>query len=607
MSAPDPSPVLGVSLTPHTIEAVLLRAVEAHPVIVRRFARPRPRVGEPSLASDYASTLPGLKGTEDADVTLQVGASAVSDDLPFDATLDPLGTDGRDSISGDGAGASNGGPRLFAAPLREILAECKEIGCPNPDVVFVAGPPDVAHVELAGNLADTTSNGWRETVKRYVPFGRSTPGGPRMAALRSVYKGGFDARRVRFLPMTPAASGTARHLALVPTHRDSVTPTVQTGFGPNRDVTLSARRMDAEVAIHVDVVRRYLAPESDHTTAVIRVGAEDTLILFMRGSALRHVEHPRSVTSYDAPDTIASRVLLYQDEQQIERVDAVVLIGGPRDERLVSSFREYYPDAAVGRLHELLLKENVGAAEDVLHTLTPESGPALAAALRVLDEPLEDGDLNLLDRSAQQTARPLPFFAWHTVAMLLVIVASTLFFVWRYVGQQTEIAQLQTRIQANPVALPNLSPADLQQRVDSLNAVHAQYARSLEVLDSLLLGSTEWSTTIARTARQTDAIEGIWFEEWSLSPDQITLRGNAMDRNRVATLARNLDGVVHEVMYADIDGARVYPFEITIPRDISMPDAALALRERNLDAEAARSITGEAILDADLETAPNAP
>lgn len=592
---------------PQTIEAVLLRVEEEEPVIVRRFARPRLRSGERAMAEDFATSLPGLKSSEDTDFTLQVGSGAGSLqddlDLDLDPSLQRMG--GSDVASGDGSPmqGERSGPRVFPGALSEILKECEHLGHPNPKIIFVAGQPDIAHVEISGDPETmASSQNWMDAAVNFLPFGGDKRDSGLTAALRSAYAGPLDTKRVGFLPMTPTESGTPRHLALIPTPSDSVTPTANVAFGPQSDVSGSVSRLDAEITLHVDTVQRYLVPDEDHTTALVRVGSEDTLILFMNGPDLLHVEQPRSLTSYDAPDTIASRVLLYQDEQQIDGIDAVVLVGGTKDDRLVRSFRTLFPDAAVGRLHELLVGEHVAGNPDILAMLTPDSGIAIAAGLRLIKGPGDD--LNLIGVTTRQKKRTMPVFAWHTVLMLLALIGVTLFFVSSYVSQRSEISELRNRIEANPVALPDISPADLQQRVDSLNAVHAQYARSLYVLDSLLVGSTEWSTSIERTANQTEAIEGIWFEEWSIKPNELTIRGNALDRNRAATFARNLEGVVHEVVYADIEDRRVYQFEITIPRMTELPEAARYLRERNLDSDAAESIVSANTIDASGPSTP---
>ena len=583
MSTSSSRDVLGVSLTPQTVEAVLLRVDSGHPVVVQRFVHPRLRVGDDALSEDFATALPGLKTSEESDFTLQVGTR--SQDDPFDGSFG-----GSDRLSGDGAPSPGRAlPRTFAGPLSDIIAECTERGFENLDVVFVAGSPDIAHIEIAANVypKGPSRSRWIRW-RKHLPFGSPAPNAELISALRAAHKGGFDARRVRFFPMTPAPSGTPRHLALVPTPADSVTPTLKTTLA--RDLNATPVRFDSEVPLHVDAVRRYLEPDTEHITAVVRVGTDDTLILFMAGSELIHVEHPRSLTSYDAPDTLASRVMLYQDEQQIESLDAIVLAGGSPDDRLVDSFRSFFPDAAIGRLHELLSAEHVDGNAEVLNTITPDAGLALAAGLRLVHD--RDDAFNLLGVVEDDRPHTMPSFAWHTVLTLILLAATTLFFVWQYVSQQDEITELQTRINANPIALPNISPQDLKTRVDSLNAVHARHARALTVLDSLLMGSAEWSTTLERAANETSDIGGVWFEEWELEDAVITMRGHATDRNRVATLTRNLGGDIHELVYTEIEDKRVYQFEITVPRSADMPAAALYLRERDLDPDAAASITG---------------
>ena len=588
--------VLGVFLTPQTIEALLVVPAaddDQRPRLVRRFVRPRLQVGEPSTVSDFETSVPGLKSSEETDFTLQVGSASVDDDLAFDPTLQDLQSSG---AAGDGASPSTGsGPRLFISPLRDILEECEAVGAKAPEVVFCAGAPDIAHVEVTEppDKPAGTRNGLQAWWNALPLLSESSERRALVAALRREYKGGFNAGRVAFLPMTPDSTGAARHLGLVPTGRESVTPTLNALF--NRDdvsTDATARRLDSELSLYVSVVRRYLHPKADHSTVVVRVSSADTLVLFLHGNELLHVEQLRSLTSYDAPDTIASRILLYQDEQKIDRMHGVLLVGGPRDERLVESFRSAYPDAAIGRLHDLLTTEWVEAEKSVQATITPESGPALAAALYALDPEAPPAEaLNLLGKTDRTQKRTMPVFAWHTVAMLVLLAGATLFFAWRYVDQTAEIQRLEARVNANPIAMPELSPQQLRQRVDSLNAVHADNERSLYVLDSLLAGSTEWSETIERTARQTGSIDGIWFEEWSITPTEIILNGMTLNRGRRAGLARNLKGTVQSMTYSDIDDRRVYAFEIQIPRVTKMPEAATKLRARSMDAESARTIT----------------
>ena len=176
-------------------------------------------------------------------------------------------------------------------------------------------------------------------------------------------------------------------------------------------------------------------------------------------------------------------------------------------------------------------------------------------------------------------------FAWHTVVALGLLFAAALFFGWRYMEQQQKIADTKHQLSMSPVAMPELTPEALKQRVDSLDAVHAKYNRALYVLDSLLVSSDEWSRAIERTALQTDSIDGIWFDNWNVEASTIEIQGHALKRSNLAEMARNLDGTIQELKFTDIQGARAYPFTVIVQRDVAMPEVTARLREDALNPE----------------------
>jgi Tfp pilus assembly protein PilN len=368
-----------------------------------------------------------------------------------------------------------------------------------------------------------------------------------------------------------------RVLALVPTAEEAVSPTLRALASTDETIDLAGRLLDTEPSLLAHAATTHVAPEPEQTTAVVRVGTDDTLLLFLTGTELHHVERLRSLTSFDPAETISSRVLLHQDERKIGSVDHVILVGGPRDERLAERFEAVYPDADVHLLHERMQDGETKIAADV--SLTPDAAVALAAAQRLVHAP----SVNLFGTVARTRRRRPSMFAWHTVAALLLLCATALFFGWRYMEQQQNIADVQHRLSMSPVEMPELTPEALKQRVDSLNAVHAKYNRALYVLDSLLVGSDEWSRTIERTARQTEAIDGIWFDNWSIDASTIEIQGHALKRSNLAEMARNLDGTIQELKFTDIQGARAYPFTVTVQRQIEIPEVTTRLREDALN------------------------
>lgn len=562
MASSDPThrTVLGVYLTPDTIEAVLLRASDAGEKVLHRMVRPRLRPGGATSSDDPSDVLPGMKSSDEVDFTLEVGRT--DDDLDVD---DPV-------LRSLQKGEGGEGRRLFSAQLREILADCRSKGFRAPDLAFCVDTPDVAYVEFTvPSLTTEPGTLWERAtalVSRQTAEQRML-----LDALRATYDAPFDADRVAFLPMAPRGADR-RVLALVPTGQESVTPTLRALTATDEEIESAGRLLDAEASLLAHCASRHVAPASDETTAVVRVGAEDTLLLFLTGPELRHVERLRSLTSFDPAEMICSRVLLHQDEDRVQDVHHVLIAGGGRDGRLAERFASFYEDATIHVLHDRL-QDEVGSPEAAL---TPDAALALASAQRMLHDPA----VNLFGTAAHTRRRVPTSIAWHTVAVLGLLFAVALFFGWRYMEREQEIAQVQQRHALTPVEMPKLSPEDLELRVDSLNAVHRTYTRALDVLDSLLVGSDEWSRAIERTSRLTDEIDGLWFDNWSLDASTLKLQGHALKRSNLASLARALDGTVQELKFTDIQGTRAYPFVITIPRHIEMPEVTVKLREEAL-------------------------
>lgn len=591
MSDKNAQHVLGVSISSTTIEAVLVREKDDYPEVIRRFTRPRVRADAAAAGDDFSNVLPGLKSSDDSDFTFEVGGTKGGAGSDFD--FDELGNEPTGSGSGqkssNGNGNGKGRIQPFTLQLREILEECKEIGIPDPKIAFCAGPPDTAAVEIVPELDESTvETGWRTEIRRLLPGGTDPETRRRIAAAEEAYGNPVDPERTIFLPMTPDESGAERHLAVFPTPKESVSPTLEALFAESEDVHATAGRFDAEISLYIRLVRNYVEPQAEQTTAVVRVGDEDTLLLFMTGNEVRHTEQLHSLTTYDSPETIGSRILLYQDDQKIGSVDQVMLVTERDDDRLLDILASYYPDATVERLTSMLTDSHLTASPSILQSLAAQSGPALGAALILL----QDGtnSTNILPTSTRTKRRIAPVIAWHTTVVLLGLIGMSVFFSWKYVDQASTIERLQAQTQQNSISEPEVSPERLQQRVDSIQSAHQQYAHSLHVLDSLLTGSTEWSATIERTAKFTRMVANVWFEEWSIDPSTITLKGTALDRTNLADLARRLDGTVHTLSYAEINERRVYPFKIEIPRHTKLPEAAVRLRENFRTQEHANTV-----------------
>ncbi|HEX7071334.1 MAG TPA: hypothetical protein VF190_11030, partial [Rhodothermales bacterium] len=325
---------------------------------------------------------------------------------------------------------------------------------------------------------------------------------------------------------------------------------------------------------------------SSRNTLVVRVGSDDTMVLFLRDSQLVHVDSLRSLTSFDSPETVCSRLLLQQDEQGIDEIHHVLLLGQEKETRLVETFRMFFPDADVRSMRRYLPQppdEKEGRSSDVAAI------SALGAALRMADssrQPFFD-HVNLIPKRLMRTALRMPF-GWPSLALLALVALTGIFFVSRYTALESEIDTYRDKLRSYPPVITHTDPQVLQARIDSMHEAYAGYMRALDVLDTLLVGSDRWSMGLERISAHAAAVSGIWVESWRPTGETvIEIEGSATSRDRVVQLTQRLNGNIEELVFSEIREMEVFEYRMDVPLPQTLPRAALYLRSQvDVDANA---------------------
>ena len=562
-------PVLGVHVTAQTIYAVLMRPAGDTYEPVRQFSRQRSASGASEPASlDTLTPDAGPLTSEDDGVTVQFGGGMAD---PFlDSEFSNYGDSGGESLSM--APESTGSPIVFE--LKDILEECSAAGFDRPDIAFVVGAPDVDYVEVTvpseGDKKGKKDSGG--SVKRERLLALLTSGGAT-----------YDKERVAFVPMT-ARDSQQRYLAVAPSAGEPVARSLSLLREQQGMKRISFRLMTAEVPVLIGMARLVFPTSPDENTAIVRVGAEDTLVILLQGNQLHHCDHMRSVTTFDGPDTICSRVLLQQDVQGVGTVHNVVVISDEREDELVQGFAAFYPDARVETLRAGMAKMGVAGPYGPLPTQSMEpAGAALKALMR--DAPFED--VNMLPKALRRRARRAPklalSFAWHTLLVGILLFGSVVFFVGQYFMQQSEIAEAEQRLAEFP-AQATMSAGQLQMRIDSLRLAQQRINSSLQILDSLLVGTDQWSQTLARTSTATSGAGGVWVESWDPSGRELSIDGFATSRDNVVRLAGRLNASIEELTFREIREHPVYEYRMRFSMPYELPASVRYLREQSRDA-----------------------
>ena len=593
---------LGVMVTDRLVYAVLFQASSEGPQPLRRFTRQRTSqvagaapgmMGGAAVMGTYGDPAAGMESEEPgADFTIQFGEGTGSNNLFLASEFGGLET----AAPGATMATTETVPQVtdFVLELSDILAECNDAGYEDPLVAFAIPSVDISHVELrVPNKKTKRKGGRKEEKEEEAKAGAITAALPGRAQLLALLSEQVQVEVkdecVAFLPMTCSEEGVQRALALFAKgSNDDVSATLQIMRKQRGQRLPSVRLLDTEVSLYLglaraarraDVSEEEDAPDEQESTLVVRAGAEDTLVIFMKGDVLQHCDILRSLTSQDAPETICSRVLLQQDEHGISEVHRVLLLSEEKENRLRSSFEMFFPGAPVASMRQCM----PGTGEKALEAPDATSMvPAAGAALRLLGkEQYEQAfeEVNLLAKQLMRRRVKLPF-TWHSLVLGVLLFFTTLFFVARFFTLQQEIASQREELRQHPPEIAETNAQLLQARIDSMQQAYTGYMRALNVLDSLLVGSDRWSRTLERVSREAAVVEGVWVESWRPVDDNLRLAGYATTRDRVVRFADRMRGSIETLNFSEIREWPVYSFSMTIPIENRLPEAATYLRER---------------------------
>ncbi len=577
-------PVLGIMVTGRALQGVLVRLEAEGPVVLHRLVRQRN--ARPSHATHPAGAAMSPAMAEEVaggDFTIQFGENGTGGAPAPDFFLKSEFS-GFQTAEGNGALAAK--PQGFIFELAEMLDECRRAGYENPAVAFCAAASEVAHVELT--VVEKDKGKGKAPARRDKEPSREAL----LALLAEQYKGEIEPERVAFIPLASTETGGRRYLAQVARPTESVAATLQAIRKQKEERMPSVRLLDSETSLYLGLARTVqatleagAAPAGGEQrrahTLVVRAGAEDTLLMFLEGDRLRHFENMRSLTAFDSPDTICSRVLLQQDEYGVEDVQNILVLSDEHEEELKDSFRAFFPDANVASLRECL---PVGGDAATQEAAAAAQVPALAVALRALGTPaLKDVfyDVNLLPRRLIRQKVELPV-TWHVLVLGVVLFAVSLFFGGRYITMEQKIDHYRDNLRAFPPSLADEDPRVLQSRIDSMQTTYNGYVRALSVLDTLLVGSDRWSRTLEDVSNEAAAVRGIWIESWTPGGNQVQMTGNATSRDRVVALAERLGAEIETLSFSEVREWPVYLFTMRMPVEDELPEAARYLRERSL-------------------------
>lgn len=586
--------ILAITISSRRIEGVLVHDSPTEPVILRTFSRKRaghaaveldPPVIDQDLPGDVSFT-----STEDSGLNAGMFLASEFGDLADqddpDAELLP--------------------PPQIAIPcdleILDIVSECADAGYDNVRLIFVL-PTDYLGAEIVTpDLSDADANAADKGKGSNTKKAKKTKKSSRKdAPIKKLLASnpGLKEEKITLLSLHDFQGGSQNQLALFAQSTEPVSVSIEAIRNRNKpfpnvsaletEVTLllGAARAALIAEQRYNIVAEVVAKDGDldqkalgeeEVSVLIRVGSEDTLVMFMVGDELVHYETLRSITAFDPAETICSRVLLMHDEFGLGDSDRIMLFADESEDRMRESLARVFPES-----HISLLRDLIPPFEEVRKR--PVGSETLLSALGALRLVRDDvwqsvfPGIDFLDPKLRGRKITLPF-SWPVAAMIVVLFASTLFFVYRYFEQSHQIEMVRYELRNYPEDTISGNTADLQTKIDSLMMRSAGFAEALDVLDSLLVGSDVWSRALERTSVHTGDVTGLWISQWrEESEGQLVVTGRAMDRNDIVEFATKAEGRIESIAFSEIRNVPVYEFRMTMIINRELPEAARFLRE----------------------------
>ncbi|MBO6575342.1 MAG: hypothetical protein JJ896_08005 [Rhodothermales bacterium] len=558
--------VLGIAVTYRAVHGVLVRDTPNGPEVVRHFDRPRSATDSSAMESG-GSAQQEFHYVEDNDPDVAFASAAADHSSLF------LSSEFSDTevINGEVA------PSTVEIELTDILDECAEAGYPDPYVVFCVGSTDLDYHEVF--VRGKAKPGDRPAKKKKSK--KRHESSKLLQHLAATTDAKFNPDQTVFVPMTPSEERVPRYLAICARGSEIIVPTLKRLAARNRRINVGV--IETEVSLLLGTVRRLVADSDDGRTPptrlLVRVGADDTVIMLIEGGNLSHVESLRSITSFDPADTVCSRILLLQDEHGFADPDEILVLGEENEESLTRRLTEFFEESKVQSIREVLPR----SADDLDEEYSREATLAAAAVVRYLYDPAGKTHfepISLLPRKLFRRGPRLDQFKWQTVPLMVLLFATSLFFVHRYIRQSQETQALNDKLAEYPAELIESNKGDLQARIDSIQAVSAGYIQALAVLDSILVGSDKWSRAMERASAEAAAVPGIWIETWEQEGESLELIGTATNRDHLVRYATRMDGIIKSMSFGEIREQPVFKFTMDVPLPHELPAAAQFLRDQ---------------------------
>ena len=335
------------------------------------------------------------------------------------------------------------------------------------------------------------------------------------------------------------------------------------GFLGNHLPTIAG--IDSSDIALMNMVKMNYDLEPEEVSVIIYVGVEFTRLIFMRGHHFFQFA-PILSEGYDSSNlqnTVYSRLLLEQDNLNIQRISKIILAGESRRIELKDFLEQLLPDQQVDYLRTP--KVDVSKLPPEQHDTISDFAVAIGVAWRFIDGSNKKFyRTNLLPDNIREGQRVFKL-SWHGYVLMATIFGSTLFFTTQIQQKSQAIAERRSLLDVK-----NSQIGENTTLMNSISAMQDQlmkYNASMALYDSLVPGADKFSKAFTQLSNGVEDMNSIWVTEFiTQESGQATLNGFAVNRSRIPRMSALFDNSqLKEVTTEEIRGETVYRYKIEVP------------------------------------------
>ncbi len=316
----------------------------------------------------------------------------------------------------------------------------------------------------------------------------------------------------------------------------------------------------------INLVRSHFRFRDDSISHIIHVGKDETRLYIMRGYDLVYLAPPvqQGANDREYVTMLNNRLELAAENAGFPKADTVVLSGYAEEIGLKEEILENNPQIVFHSLSKLRMTHgaNEALAREIRHYPIP-----LSVAWEKLDPKNPHFyHINLIPHRIREDQKKLKL-AWHGLLLLALLFISAAGLTFLGLQKQEEIRTLSAKL-----AFERKQVNEQRAIVSQINELENRSAAIIDAtntLDTLLMNSEKYSTTLDTIARAAGALQNMWINEMKPDADGgIAFNGFSTTRASVPSFSQLIGQTnMREISVQEIGERKVFRFDVglTVP------------------------------------------